>query len=260
VALWTVTCVFAVPDTGTWTTIPDDPTKTPWRARFVPITDREASDVTSDNKPVMNPAGDPFDPPVIDQYIRALGIEVRGYFKNPDAYLNKVGTFLSTVNKDPFILKPNAGAGGSYTISVGRMKVVAIEAEEYELGMTKPIMGLYRLEWRPEFVAVGQQPRKHPFQKRVRCQGMNAYTFDSEVKKDKIYGKKTGKPVTEPVDLTAAGLIVDRLQSSYGVGPDLLASYPTPIAPSHFDSEVLDGVTFLYFRECPDADFSQLFV
>jgi hypothetical protein len=262
VALWTVTVVFAVPPTGTWEIIPDDPTKTPWRARFVPITDREVSDVTADNKPVRNPAGDKFEPEPIDQYIRALGIEVRGYFKNPDAYLDKVGKFLATVNKDPFILKPNAGGSSSYTISIGRMKVISVEAEEYELGTTKPVAGMFRLEWRPEFTAVNQQPRKHPFQKRVRCQGKEAWYYDGDTqKKAPIHHNDDKKQkVVDPIDLQANGLIADHLQASYGVTSAIKISSPSPTPPGHFDSEVIDGVTFLYFRECPDADFSQLFV
>jgi hypothetical protein len=268
VALWTVTVVFAVPDTGTWTTVPDDPTKTPWRARIVPITDRETSDVTSDNKPVRNSAGDKFEPEPIDQYIRAMMFEVRGYFKSPDAYLEKVAKFLHTVNKDPFVLKPNAGAGGSYTIEVGRMKVVSIEAEEYELGTTKPIAGMFRLEWRPSFPAVGQPPRRHPFQKRVRNQGTNAWyrdTTSGDTRKAEIYDynadKTKARPSATPTDLNLDGTIAGSLIASRKVGPDLLDSVAVNTQFSgSFDSDVFEGVTFLYFRECPDADFTQLFV
>ncbi len=244
-----VECVYAEPVSGQWVTGETDPLSRKWRVRVLPAVNRYDADRSVDGFKIENPAGDPFEPGVTREET-SLILEYSGYFANPSAYLTHHRTYANKVNSNEIAVT----AGGTFLVPPQGAKCVDVIApDDFDWDSTDPVRAIIRVEIRGG---------KYPFQERKRARGANAWYLDTDgkVKKGPICELNGGQWVktSREVDLDITGRIASYLRNSYSVTTAGKPSEQAGQTITFLDYEIIDNVTFMYFKSCEAVDFSGL--
>lgn len=206
-------------------------------------TSREQWDIDAKQRPIVNSAGDAFDPPLErDQNDRGFSI-----FRYETTYdLELAETYDQAVNDSDVVLL------GRYKFKRGQLKV-----DSYiPLGQLPFDIGLFEVEYRFAF-------RRDGWNYRAVDQGLTSWGVDSAsgklVKMPIVYAD-TGEQVTEAVKLNGLGAPVDsasfKVMSRRGVID--AANNPTPPDPAIVERVANTGTYFIRYQRYNELPYVRL--
>lgn len=232
----------------------------PFRVRAISTVEVIDVDRTADDKPILSPVGQPYDPPLRGE-MRYDAYQITGTFATPAEALAYRARYNRRVNADDWSFSPSGGGGvgggGVINVPAGSARVLSVEIDEFEVGTTGPVAATVTVEVRPG---------AFPYAERRQPTSLEAWTSVSAglivgVYRARIHSKLDKRPITEPIPLDALGRIPTALRGSYGVGPTLADSIAAPgeFSPHFGALPSASGVgDILYYKTYEETSFADL--
>jgi hypothetical protein len=259
-----ITMQYAVPQDGTWVKNDLDPLKEPAEVQWDPGEISFPVDLDLDGRPIINTAGDPFDPPTRRIKYKRLTI-----YKNELYYnINKANTFENTVNSAAVNLSgvTTVGANYMYCSSIGPAERYKVTAKYIKMAYSFDLImavDLGKHPWQYAYLNVGRngwvtingKKLLGAFVTQPEGTGTAAIKFEQDVRLD-----LTGKPISALYPNLKIGKEGLNGSDTFAQPPE---TAPTSAGPFYMDQETvsysgsLHGYR-LYFRQFYSKDLNLL--